>query len=211
MPRSISVLDNYSINTEEEPQKEQVAQSKPKKLKSVNISREPRLASPFPQNPKKTDPTAKKGANEIPDTHCNVKYERRTKYQAELRGCRVVKHKQRMITEELELPKKRSINDDTTNKDVPQKVRRVQPRRSSITPTVPISKPAVEKQERKKTKLLYLEGLRFDGVNVEGGRPSICCWNASTMRLREELEKTSGGFGMGVIQDIVGREETQEI
>ncbi|KAI3515866.1 hypothetical protein L1887_14771 [Cichorium endivia] len=30
------------------------------------------------------------------------------------------------------------------------------------------------------------------------------------MRLREELEMAAGPFGMGVIQDIVGREETQE-
>ncbi|KAI3508983.1 hypothetical protein L1887_24006 [Cichorium endivia] len=67
----------------------------------------PRPASPFPQNPKKTDPTAKKGANEIPDTHCDVKYERCTKYKNESRGSRVVEHKRRMNTEELELPKKK--------------------------------------------------------------------------------------------------------
>ncbi|KAI3682195.1 hypothetical protein L2E82_50058 [Cichorium intybus] len=36
--------------------------------------------------------------------------------------------------------------------------------------------------------LALTKGLRFDGVDVERGRPSICCWNASTMRLREELE-----------------------
>ncbi|KAI3750734.1 hypothetical protein L2E82_21506 [Cichorium intybus] len=135
---------------EKERQKLEVAESNPKKVKSVNITLDysaQRLASPFPQNPKKTDPTDKKVANEIHDTHCDVKYEMRTKYKNESRGSRV---------------------------------------------------------------LLYLEGLRFDGVDVERGRPSICCWNASTMRLCEDLEMASGGFGMGVIRDIVGREETQE-
>ncbi|KAI3510935.1 hypothetical protein L1887_18076 [Cichorium endivia] len=139
---------------EEDRQKVEDAESNPKKVKSVNITRvrkpserimkktnfskftnvesDPiildfdsdysaqRLASPFPQNPKKTDPT---------------------------------EHKRKMTTEALELPKKRIINDDTTNKDVPPKVRRVPPRRSSITLEVPISKLALEKQAQKKTHL----------------------------------------------------------
>ncbi|KAI3779049.1 hypothetical protein L2E82_08497 [Cichorium intybus] len=160
---------------EEEPHKIEAAESKSKKSKSVKITR---------------------ATIEISDTPSNVQYERRTKYKNESRGSRVAVHQRRVVNEELEFPKKRSIIDDNTNKDVPPKLRRVQPRRSSITPEVP---------------LLYLEGLRFDGVDVERGRPSICCWNASTMRLREELEMASGPFGMGVIHDIVGREETQEV
>ncbi|KAI3780413.1 hypothetical protein L2E82_10394 [Cichorium intybus] len=69
----------------------------------------------------------------------------------------------------------------------------------------------VAESNPKKVKSVNItRGLRFDGVDVERGRPSICCWNASTMRLREDLEVASGGFGMGVIQDIIGREETQE-
>ncbi|KAI3690936.1 hypothetical protein L2E82_49149 [Cichorium intybus] len=133
-----------------------------------------RLASPFPQNPNKTDPTA----NEILDTHCNVQYERRTKYKNESRDSLVCG----FIIECLKN-------------------------------TIPIWKRSSKKPYFFGTitllTLLYLEWLRFDGVDVERGRPSICCWNASTMRLREELEMASGGFGMGVIQDIVGREETQ--
>lgn len=81
---------------------------------------QPRLASPLPEIPKKIDPNA----TQIPDIHCNVKYERRTKYRAESRGIPVVEYKQRMITEDLEFPKERSINEDTTDKDVPPKVRR---------------------------------------------------------------------------------------
>ncbi|KAI3778865.1 hypothetical protein L2E82_08253 [Cichorium intybus] len=108
----------------------------------------PRLANPLPQTPRKQ-------ITQISDTHCNIQYERRTKYKNESSGSQVAEHQ--------------------------------------------------------RTMLLYLEGLRFDGVDVERGQPSICCWNASTMRLHEELEMASGPFGMGVIQDIVGREETQEV
>ncbi|KAI3790594.1 hypothetical protein L2E82_03751 [Cichorium intybus] len=397
----------------------------------------PILASPCPKKPNKADPT---GTIEISDTPANVQYERRLKYKNESQGSRVAENQRRVVNEELEFPKKRSIIDDNTNKDVPPKFRRVQPRRSSSTPEVPVSKPELQKKARRKTNikpvtkmknlkqnipapippqsqsdnilirtspkplfetlhslsnpqkqymcevglrdllditvdgipshigyyavsnfdcenmylkvsggqlpvnrqvvhhllglplgdrnildsssndggddtvdkwkeqfklendirpkgvqklimrsreadlmfrvnilvlicntlgqsvsmgtcdlsmlntvnssfdlgnidwcgyiiqclkntvpiwkrsskkpyffgpitlltLLYLEGLRFDGVDVEKGRPSICCWNASTMRLREELEMASGPFGMGVIHEIVGREETQE-
>ncbi|KAI3501510.1 hypothetical protein L1887_29381 [Cichorium endivia] len=126
---------------EEEPHKVEVAESKPKKAKSVKITRvrkpserimkktsfrkftnvesdpiildfdsdysSPRFASPHPQNPNITDPT-----------------QSRTKYKNESRGTSFVEHKSRMITEESELPEKRSIIDDTTNKDVPPKLRR---------------------------------------------------------------------------------------
>ncbi|KAI3513746.1 hypothetical protein L1887_11871 [Cichorium endivia] len=132
---------------EEEPQKLEVAESKPKKVKSVNITR---VRKPSEGDNEEDKLWQVYKSNEITDTHFNVKYERRTKHQVESRGSRVVEHKQILITEELELPKNRSIKDDTTNKDIPPKVRRVQPRRSSITPTVPISKPAVE---RKKTQV----------------------------------------------------------
>ncbi|KAI3789942.1 hypothetical protein L2E82_02749 [Cichorium intybus] len=91
---------------EEEPHKIEAAKSKSKKAKSVKITRDfdsdysaPTLASPFPQNPKKTDPT---GTNEISDTHSNVQYERRTKYKNESRGSRVAEHQRRVVTEELE-------------------------------------------------------------------------------------------------------------
>ncbi|KAI3502545.1 hypothetical protein L1887_30679 [Cichorium endivia] len=279
----------------------------------------PILASPCPQKPNKTDPI---GTIEISDIPTTVQYERRTKYKNESRGSRVAEHQRRGVNEKLDFPKKRSIIDDNTSKDVPPKLLRVQPRRSSITPEVPVSKPELEKQTRKKTNIkpvtkkktlkqnipapippqsqsdnilirtspkplfetlhslsnpqkqymceiglrdllditvdgipshigyyavsnfdcenMYLKvgggqlhvnrqvvhhllwlplgdrnildssRLRFDGVDVEKGRPYICCWNASTMRLREELEMASGPFGMGVIHDIVGREETQE-
>ncbi|KAI3499454.1 hypothetical protein L1887_35255 [Cichorium endivia] len=261
----------------------------------------PILASPSPQKPNTTDPT---GTIEISDTPTTVQYERRTKHKNESRGSRVAEHQRRGVNEKLDFPKKRSIVDENTSKDVPPKLRRVQPRRSSITPEVPVSKPELQKQTRKNSNIkpvtkkktlkqnipapippqsqsdnilirtspkplfetlhslsnpqkqymceiglrdllditvdgdrnildssskdggddtidkwkeqfklendIRPKGLRFDGVDVEKGRPSICCWNASTMRLREELEMASGQFGMGVIHDIVGREETQQ-
>ncbi|KAI3764503.1 hypothetical protein L2E82_14512 [Cichorium intybus] len=231
------------MDMEEEPHKIEDAESKSNKSKSksVKITRElskPILASPCPKKPNKADPT---GTIEISDTPANVQYERRLKYKNESQGSRVAENQRRVVNEELEFPKKRSIIDDNTNKDVPPKFRRVQPRRSSSTPEVPVSKPELQKKARDRNildsssndggddtvdkwkeqfklendirpkGLLYLEGLRFDGVDVEKGRPSICCWNASTMRLREELEMASGPFGMGVIHEIVGREETQEM
>lgn len=87
------------------------------------------------------------------DTHCNIQYERRTKYKNESRGSRVAEYQRRMVSEELEFPKKRTIMDDNTNNDVPPKLRRVQPWRSSTTPKVPVSKPELKKQARKKTNI----------------------------------------------------------
>ncbi|KAI3524171.1 hypothetical protein L1887_02823 [Cichorium endivia] len=78
----------------------------------------PSLAIPLPQNPKKTDHT---GANEISD----IQDERRTKYKNESSGIRVPEHQRRIVSEEVEFPKKRTIMDDITINDVPPKLRRV--------------------------------------------------------------------------------------
>ncbi|KAI3679583.1 hypothetical protein L2E82_51121 [Cichorium intybus] len=194
---------------EEEPHKIEAAESKSNKSKSksVKITRElskPIHASPCPKKPNKADPT---GTIEISATPANVQYERRLKYKNESQGSRVAENQRGVVNEELEFPKKRSIIDDNTNKDVPPKFRRVQPRRNILDSssndggddTVDKWKEQFKLENDIRPKgLLYLEGLRFDGVDVEKGRPSICCWNASTMRLREELEMASRPFGMGV-------------
>ncbi|KAI3701354.1 hypothetical protein L2E82_46008 [Cichorium intybus] len=111
---------------EEEPHKIEAAESKSNKSKSksVKITRElskPILASPCPKKPNKADPT---GTIEISDTPANVQYERRLKYKNESQGSRVAENQRRVVNEELEFPKKRSIIDDNTNKDVPPKFRR---------------------------------------------------------------------------------------
>ncbi|KAI3789525.1 hypothetical protein L2E82_02324 [Cichorium intybus] len=82
----------------------------------------PMLANPLPQNPKKTDHT---GVNEISDTHSNMQYERRTKHKNESSCSRVPEHQRRIVSEEVEFPKKRTIIDDNTNTHVPPKLRRV--------------------------------------------------------------------------------------
>lgn len=49
-------------------------------------------------------------------------------------------------------------------------------------------------------QLLYLEGIRFDALELDRGLPAICYWNSATMRVREEMEQKTVGFGMGELQ-----------
>ncbi|KAI3764684.1 hypothetical protein L2E82_14695 [Cichorium intybus] len=49
--------------------------------------------------------------------------------------------------------------------------------------------------------LLYVDRVRFDGVDIQRGIPAICFSTAAKMREREKSEYALGGFGTGEVLD----------
>ncbi|KAL4564718.1 hypothetical protein LXL04_028786 [Taraxacum kok-saghyz] len=47
--------------------------------------------------------------------------------------------------------------------------------------------------------LLYVDGLRFERMDVPRTRPAICFWSSEMIRVREDYEMIDGGFGLGEV------------
>ncbi|KAL4579419.1 hypothetical protein LXL04_015565 [Taraxacum kok-saghyz] len=47
--------------------------------------------------------------------------------------------------------------------------------------------------------LLYVDGLRFERMDVPRTRPAICFWSSEMIRVREDYEMLDGGFGLGEV------------
>ncbi|KAL4573844.1 hypothetical protein LXL04_020664 [Taraxacum kok-saghyz] len=47
--------------------------------------------------------------------------------------------------------------------------------------------------------LLYVDGLRFERMDVPRTRPDICFWSSEMIRVREDYEMNNGGFGLGEV------------
>lgn len=48
-------------------------------------------------------------------------------------------------------------------------------------------------------QLLYVDGLRFERMDVPRTRPAICFWCSEMIRVREDYEMIDGGFGLGEV------------
>ncbi|KAL4561838.1 hypothetical protein LXL04_034019 [Taraxacum kok-saghyz] len=63
--------------------------------------------------------------------------------------------------------------------------------------------------------LLYVDGLRFERMDVPRTRPAICFWSSEMIRVREDYEMIDGGFGLGevnggFVEDFVDISDDEE-
>jgi hypothetical protein len=51
-------------------------------------------------------------------------------------------------------------------------------------------------------QLLYVDGVKFDRMDIPRTRPAICYWSSEMIRVREDYEMMEGGFGLGQVNGV---------